>query len=149
MTATISSSKWCDVRSMMSRWPFVTGSNDPGMSAIATLMCLSFLGSQVHHGTAVALLPYDYPRRRDIDVPVGLDDDQLGPHAREHRVPLVERVGRVDEREVKGSVAVEPPHCVGPHHLSPAEPGRGEIGAHDRDGRRVVVDECRRRRTPR
>src|SRR2546430_5805369 len=36
ITATITSSKWRAVRSMMSRWPRVTGSNDPGQRAVAT-----------------------------------------------------------------------------------------------------------------
>src|SRR5438270_13551897 len=105
MTATISSSKWCAVRSMMSRWPLVTGSNDPGMRAIATRVCLSFAGSQVHHGTAVALSSHDQPARRDVQVPVRLGHDEPRLQAREQVVPAVEGVGRVDECEVKGSVA--------------------------------------------
>src|SRR5437588_10505578 len=111
MTATISSSKWCAVRSMMSRWPLVTGSKDPGMRAIATRVCLSFAGSQVHHGTAVAFSSHDQPARRHVEVAVGLGDDEASAQAREQGVPAVEGVGRVDECEVKGSAAVEPPHC--------------------------------------
>src|SRR5437660_1361728 len=122
MTATMSSSKCWAVRSMMSRWPLVTGSNDPGMSAIATLVCLSLAGNQVHHGTAVSLESHDPPRRWDLQVAVRLGHHDAGAQAREHGIPSVEGVGRVDECEVKGSVAVEPPHCVGPHHLSPIEP---------------------------
>src|SRR5438067_1485084 len=140
MTATMSSSKCWAVRSMMSRWPFVTGSNDPGMSAIATLVRLSFAGYQVHHGTAVALRSHDAPWRRDLEVTVGLGHHEVGADAREHDIPPVERVGRVDEREVIGSVPVEPPHCVCPHHISPLEPGRRQIGAHGGDGSGVVVD---------
>src|SRR6266550_7804731 len=130
MTATMSSSKCWAVRSMMSRWPFVTGSNDPGMSAIATLVCLSFAGNQVHHGTAVAFASHDQPARRDIEVAVGLGDHELGAQAREDVVPPVEGVGRVDECEVKGSAAFEPPHCVGPHHRSSLEAGRRQVGAY-------------------
>src|SRR5947207_15445770 len=98
MTATMSSSKCCDVRSMMSRWPFVTGSNDPGMSAIATLVRLSFAGYQVDHGTAVALRSHDAAWRRDLEVTVGVGDHEGGEDAREGGIPPVERVGRVDER---------------------------------------------------
>src|SRR3954471_7383721 len=127
MTATISSSKWDAVRSMMSRWPFVTGSNDPGMSAIATLACLSFVRNEVHHGTAVALPSHDQPAGRCFEVAVGLGHHELGVQAREQSIPAVERVGRVDECEVKGSVAFEPPHCVGPHHLSPVEAGGRQV----------------------
>src|SRR4029079_4582735 len=36
ITATITSSKCRDERSMMSRWPRVTGSNDPGQRAVVT-----------------------------------------------------------------------------------------------------------------
>src|ERR1700745_2873008 len=36
ITATITSSKWRAVRSMMSRGPLVTGSNEPGPRAVAT-----------------------------------------------------------------------------------------------------------------
>ena len=36
MTATMTSSKCRAVRSMMSRWPMVTGSNEPGQRAVAT-----------------------------------------------------------------------------------------------------------------
>src|ERR1700690_1630318 len=36
MTATMTTSKWRAVRSMMSRWPRVTGSKDPGQRAVAT-----------------------------------------------------------------------------------------------------------------
>ena len=36
MTATMTSSKCRAVRSMMSRWPLVTGSNEPGQRAVAT-----------------------------------------------------------------------------------------------------------------
>src|SRR5437763_4588883 len=130
MTATMSSSKCWAVRSMMSRWPFVTGSNDPGMSAIATLVRLSFLDSQVHHGTAVALASHDRPVRGDVELAAGPGDHELGAEAREHGIPAVERVGRVDQRQIELVGILQPRHCVGPHDLAPVEAGRRQVGAH-------------------
>src|SRR5436190_825585 len=40
-TATTTSSNNSDARPMMSRWPLVTGSNDPGHAALRTLATLS------------------------------------------------------------------------------------------------------------
>src|SRR3954467_9377570 len=61
MTATITTSKWRAVRSMMSRWPRVTGSNEPGQRAVATqeLQSARRLGSldEEHERIAERALP--------------------------------------------------------------------------------------------
>src|SRR5438132_2599916 len=100
MTATMTSSKCTAVRSMMSRWPFVTGSNEPGISAIATCS-LSLVGGQRHHGTAVAARSHDSPARADPHFAVGLGHEDARAQPAEEVVPRVELVGRVDQGQVE------------------------------------------------
>src|SRR5882672_11914735 len=61
MTATMTTSKWRAVRSMMSRWPRVTGSKDPGQRAVATHVLLS--------GRRVRRLDEDHERIPELPFP--------------------------------------------------------------------------------
>src|SRR5689334_23865055 len=116
----MTSSKCRAVRSMMSIWPFVTGSNDPGHRAVATqLPSTSRASRSLTTGSggqdrderiAVPPLPPEVPPYRDGDARARrpLDDDGragLEPtrrgerveHAPDLHVGLV--VGRIEERQ--------------------------------------------------
>src|SRR5438309_69768 len=98
----MTSSKYRAVRSMMSRCPLVTGSNEPGMRAIAKGDSLLSAGgpSHRHNRTAVALLSENFPTATEVQLPGGFDDHEASERRGQQVHPPVEVVRRVGERHV-------------------------------------------------
>src|SRR5207247_6412812 len=147
----MTSSKYRAVRSMMSRCPLVTGSNEPGMRAIAKGDSLLSAGGPSHRDnrTAVALLSENFPTATEVQLPGGFDDHEASERLRQQVHPPVEVVRRVGERYVVVARSGHEAEHVAAHGRPARQSGAGQIGLDGVDGRSTGVDERRRRRPPR
>src|SRR5205085_7812091 len=126
----MTSSKYRAVRSMMSRCPLVTGSNEPGMRAIAKGDSLLSAGgpSHRHNRTAVALPSENFPTAAEVQLSGGFDDHEGRERRRQQVRPPVEVVRRVREGHVVTAGGGHEGEHVAAHCRTPRQAGAGQIG---------------------
>ena len=169
----MTSSKWRAVRSMMSRWPLVTGSNEPGQRAVATRWCSwSRRVRRSRRSGAYPRTPASIRRSSPAgstggDVTAGLDHHGRGRRraapgrGERRRGPrrARRRRGRRAGRGTRGRTAPRPARAAAPRNEADrahrttcarsANPVRGEVGCGARRAARRSLSTNTARAAPR